>query len=465
MTVKVLVLNPPYFRQSYNRVARWDGVSISKTIWYPIYLAYCTGLLEKYGHDVRLIDGVADKLSLKEVLVETKHFSPDLAVINYSTLSMDIDLATAEGVKNCSGSYTVLVGPCCSINPEETLLISNKVDGLIRREFDYAVLELANGLPENRIKNLSWKRSGKIIHNIERPPVSSDQLNEFPFVTDVYNRHLKIRNYHQAAQLHPFVDLFTGRSCSWGKCTFCLWPYTINKGAPYRTRNMDNVIEELRFIDESLPFIREIYIQDDTLPAWRARELSSAIIKDGLDLTWSCYTRSDATMDYNTLQLMKNAGCRALHVGYESTNPQILKNVRKGTTVKLMEAFTDAANKAGLMIHADFILGLPGETVETIKKTIAWAKKLEVDSYQFIVPKPYPNTPLYDWLVKEKCLDENGQVNYPGLSYEELGKWTRTAMKECFFRWGYIKRVLSNPKEIGRVISVGLRTIPHILSD
>ena len=153
--MKVLVLNPPYYRQSYNRVARWDGVSISKTIWYPIYLAYCTGLLEKYDHDVRLIDGVADKLSLEEVLVKAKHFSPDLAVINYSTLSTAIDIATAEGIKDISDSYVVLVGPCCSINPERTLLISKKVDGLIRREFDYAVLELATGLPENKIKNLS----------------------------------------------------------------------------------------------------------------------------------------------------------------------------------------------------------------------------------------------------------------------------------------------------------------------
>lgn len=465
MTVKVLVLNPPYFRQSYNRVARWDGVSISKTIWYPIYLAYCTGLLEKYDHDVRLIDAVAERLSLEEVLVKAKHFSPDLAVVNYSTLSTDIDLATAEGIKELCGSYIVLVGPCCTINPDEILLRSKTVDGLIRREFDYAVLELVNGVPEKHIQNLSWKQNGTIIHNPERPPVSSDQLNEFPFVTDVYNRHLKIRNYHQAPQLHPFVDLFTGRSCYWGQCTFCLWPYTLNQGAPYRTRKMDNVIEELRFVDKSLPFVREVYIQDDTLPAWRAQELSSAILDDGLEITWSCYARADATMNYKTLKLMKKAGCRTLHVGYESADPQILKKMRKGTTVKIMETFTKAANKAGLMIHADFILGLPGETVATIKQTIQWAKTLDVDSYQFIVPKPYPNTPLYEWLVKEKCLDEKGQVNYPHLSYDELCEWTRTAMKACFFRWGYVKRVLSNPKELGRVLSVGLRTLPHILSD
>ena len=465
MTVKVLVLNPPYFRQSYNRVARWDGVSISKTIWYPIYLAYCTGLLEKHGHTVKLIDGVADKLSLEEVLVKVKHFSPDLAIVNYSTLSTDIDISTAEGIKECSDSYIALVGPCCSINPEGTLLLSDKVDGLIRREFEYAVLELANGFPEAKIKNLSWKYDGKIITNPARPPVSSEQLDEFPYVTDVYNRHLNIRNYHQAPQLHPFVDLFTGRSCYWGKCTFCLWPYTINQDAPYRTRNITNVVEELQFVGESLPFVREVYIQDDTLPAWRARELSSAILNGRLDVIWSCYARADASMNYETLKLMKEAGCRTLHVGYESSDTQILKKMRKGITVKSMEKFTDAANKAGLMIHADFILGLPGETVETIKKTIAWAKTLEVDSYQFIVPKPYPNTPLYDWLVKEKCLDENGQVNYPGLSYDELCGWTRKAMKECFFRWGYIKRVLSNPKEIGRVLSAGLRTLPHILSD
>ena len=200
------------------------------------------------------------------------------------------------------------------------------------------MLELANGFPENKINNLSWKRSGKIFTNPERPHVSSDQLNEFPFVTDVYNRHLNIKNYRQAPQLHPFVDLFTGRSCYWGKCTFCLWPYTINRGAPYRTRKIENVIQEMRFINDALPFVREVFIQDDTLPEWRARELSASIIKSGLDITWSCYARPDAKMDYKTLSLMKRAGCRCLHVGYESADQQILRNIRKGTNQKYIQA-------------------------------------------------------------------------------------------------------------------------------
>ena len=122
------------------------------------------------------------------------------------------------------------------------------------------------------------------------------------------------------------------------------------------------------------------------------------------------------------------------------------------TLAKINELLTEGAGSSGKVPPG--LLIAPG-----IKKKISFvpqplpgqelppgiAKKLEVDSYQFIVPKPYPNTPLYDWLVEEKCLDENGQVNYSELSHEDICKWTRTAMKECFFRWGYIKRILSNP--------------------
>lgn len=437
-------------------------MSISQTIWYPIYLGYCTGLLEKYGHKVRFMDAVADRLSMDSVVREADRFSPELAVVNYSLLSSGIDLKTAEEIKDATGCYTVLVGPCCSIRPKETLKKSEKVDGLIRREFDYPVLDLANELPEKRVKNLSWRSGDKIVHNPERAPVSSEQLNEFPFVTDVYRRHLNIRNYYQAPQLHPFVDLFTGRSCSWGKCAFCLWSHTINKGVPYRTRSMDGVIKELWFVKRQMSFVREVFIQDDTLPAWRCRELSSAIIESGLDIVWSCYARADETMDYETLKLMRESGCRNLHVGYESADPRILKNVNKGITRKTMKEFTEAANRAGLMIHADFIFGLPGETVDTIKSTIEYAKKLDVDSYQFIVPKAYPGTPYHGWLESKGYL-KDGQVDYPHLSHEEICEWSRIAMRECFFSWRYFSRVASkSPREIARVISAGLRVLPRI---
>jgi len=417
--------------------------------------------LEEHGHEAKLVDAEADGLSFEKTLKRCKVFSPNLTVVYISRKGLNFYVKLSEKIKEFTGSRIVFVGPWCSMNPGEILGKSEKVDFLARGEFDFTVLEVADSLPEEKIKGLTRREDGEIIHNEERLPVSSEQLDEFPFITDVYRRHLNIGNYRIGPQLYPYVDVFTGRGCPWGKCTFCLWPNTINKGAPYRTRSMKNVIAELQFIRDNMPFVKEVFIQDDSLPAWRARELSLAIIEDGLEVTWSCYSRAD--MDFETLKLMKQAGCRLLHVGYESSNLRILKNVRKGISPGIMERFTEDANRAGLKILADFIFGLPGETQETIKATIEWAKRLDVDVYQFATPKAYPNTPFYEWL-EEKGYLNGEEVNYPNLCYEELCGWVRRAMRECYFSWNFLKRMIaknSDVEEIKRLVYHAKHVIPY----
>jgi len=460
---RIFVLNPPYKNQTFIRVARWDGISISKSIWYPIHLAYCTGLLEKYKHKVSLVDAIADELTIEDVLKKVKQFSPDIAVINYSTFSSAEDIAMANAIKDLAGCFAVLVGPCCSINPDKTLSESHKIDALVRGEFDYPILDLAEGVPIQDIKGLSWRKDTILTHNEDRPPIPQEQLDEFPFVTEVYSRHLTIKNYYESPHLHPFIDLFTGRSCSYNKCSFCLWPFTINKNAPYRIRSIDNVIEELEFVSKKLPYIKEIFIQDDTLPKDRARELSAAIIENGLDIIWSCYSR--ATLDYDTLHLMKKSGCRALHVGYESADPHILKISNKGITPEGALRFTEDVHKVGLQIHADFMIGLPGETPGTIKSTISYAKSLNADSYQFVLPRLYESTPLYDWLASHNNI-KDGQVDYPHLSHDELENWVHVAMKECMFSrkfvFKYISRAFSSPRETKRAFIAGMHILPYV---
>ena len=458
--MRVLLLNPPYLK-GYIHSARWDTITISGSHWYPIYLAYCAGLLEKHGHETKLVDAEADELSFENTLQIAKIFSPELTAVYISSKGLDFYVKLSEKIEEATGSRIVFVGPWCSISPDEKLRKSSRVDFLARGEFDFTVLELADGAPEEKIKGLTRKEDGGIVHNEDRPPVSPKQLDEFPFVTDVYGRHLNIRNYRIGSQLYPFVDMFTGRGCPWGKCAFCLWPNTINRGSSYRTRSIDNVLAELRFVSEELPFVKEVFIQDDTLPAWRARELSHAIIKDELKITWSCYSRADR--DYETLKLMKQAGCRFLQVGYESSSLQILKNMRKGITPEIMERFTEDANRVGLKILADFVFGLPGETEETMKATIEWAKKLNVDVYQFATTKVYPNTPLYEWVKKNGYLN-GGEVSYPHLSNEELSAWVRRAMRECYFNWKFIKRTItknSGLEEIKRLAYHARHAIPH----
>jgi len=459
--MKIFLLNPPYVPE-FMRSARWAAVSISGSNWYPIYLAYCTGLLEKYGHKTKLVDGPVDRLSHEDVFKIAKNFSPDISVLYISDKSLENDILIGEKIKDLTGSYIILVGPWCSCVNPDNLLKNSSIDAIAIGEFDYTVLELAEGKNKDMIDGLVWKNNGKIVHNTPRKPLTPEQINEFPFVTDVYRRHLNIQNYFQAPHLHPFVDLFTGRGCSWGRCTFCLWPHTINKGAPYRVGDINKTMEEFEFIKEKLPFVKEVFIQDDTLPAWRARELSIAIIENGLDITWSCYARPDASYDFETLKLMKKSGCRCLHVGYESSNPQILKNIKKGVSVEIMEKFTEMANKVGLMIHADFIIGLPGETVETIKATVKWARKLKVDSYQFTRPYPYPGTPFYEYLSRNGFL-KDGIVNYPHLSAEEIDKWVKWALRKTNLNPKYLLRMVKKPKEWNRLIRSARHVVPNVI--
>jgi len=459
--MNVLLLNPPFVSQ-FIRSSRWAAVSVSGSSWYPIYLAYCAGLLEKYNHCVKLIDGDVVGLSSEDILHEAKVFNPDICVIYISDKSLSNDINIAEKIKESTGCFIVLVGPWCSCDYMNIIGGSNKIDSIAVGEFDYTILELAEEKNKNSINGLVWKEKNKIYINAPRSPLSSEQIDEFPFVTDVYRRHLDISKYFQAPHLFPFIDLFTGRGCSWGKCSFCLWPHTINKGTGYRIGNLDRTIEELFYIKEKMPYVKEIFIQDDTFPAWRAKDFSNRLLNEKLDIKWSCYARADGSYDFETLQLMKKSGCRCLHVGYESSNPDILKRSNKGITLETMHHFAEMTNRAGLVNHADFIIGLPGETSDTIRTTIKWAKKLKVDSYQFTIPKPYPGTPLYRYLETNGFL-KNGWANYPFLSSEDIESWTKYALKETNMNPSYLIRMIGKPKEWRRLMRSAIHVLPNII--
>jgi radical SAM superfamily enzyme YgiQ (UPF0313 family) len=458
--MRVLLLNPTYLRgKGFMRNARWTALSMAGSEWFPIWLAYATGLLEKHKHTANLLDANTESRTREETIKIAKEFNPELLAVYVSTDSLASDIEISEAISEATGCEIVLVGPWACIDSKEIAKKSEKIMIAIG-EFDYTLLDLANKLEKEKIEGLIWRKDNKIVVNKPRPRLTKEQLDEFPFVTKIYKNHIDIRKYHQAAHLHPFIDLFTGRGCFWGQCTFCLWPFTITKGKPnYVIRDMKDVIDEVRFVKRELPFVREIFIQDDTFPGWRAKEFSKALIENGIKLTWSCYARAD--LDYDTLEIMKNSGCRLMHVGYESGDLEILKNINKGVTIEQMEQFTKDANKLGIMIHADFIIGLPGETVESIKRTVEWARKLKVHSYQFTTPKPYKGTLFYTWLDKKKYL-KDGDVNYPNLSFEDLKKWTNWALKKTNLNPAYLARMMVKPKEWRRLIRSAYYMLPRV---
>jgi radical SAM superfamily enzyme YgiQ (UPF0313 family) len=441
--MKVLLLSPPYLPE-YMRNGRCDFVSLSHTQWYPIWLGYCGALLEKHNHIVKIIDAPAYGLTHKETLREILDFSPEWLVVYSSTASEDNDIKFIEEVSSTCNCKAVFVGPYVSIHPEDILKKSKKINFAVKGEFEYPVLELIEGLECTAIKNLVFKEDNYIHSNEKRPLLSTKELDEIPFVTDFFWRHLNLRYYKAPSEPYPFLDLMTGRGCQWGLCTFCLWVHSFIPGSVYNKRSISNVIDELSFVTRKIPEVKSVMLQDDTLSPERAVELSEAILKAPLKLTWSCYVRAEINL--KALKLMKKAGCINLHVGYESASPIVLRNIKKGLSFEKMIEFTQNAKKAGLRIHADFVIGFNGETVESIKETIKWAKKLNPDTAQFQLVRAYPTTPLYECLKSNNYL-KDGEPNYPELTNEQIRKWAKRAYREFYLSLRYAKRVILNPKQ------------------
>ena len=466
--MKIYLLNPPFI-ENYVRSSRCTWIPVAGSNWYPIFLAYVTGLLEKNGYKVKLVDALVDGISHEKTIEDIEGFSPDITVIYTSLDSLDNEVKLAEIIKEKLNTFIVFVGPWCATNPEGIIKKSKAIDAIIRREFDLPLKKLAEAIENKKdlssVKEITWRKDNQIINNPDGEFMNEKELNELPFVANVYKKYLKIENYHQTSLKYPFVDMFTARGCAWGKCTFCLWPNTIHKGAPYRMRSIENVIEELKFIKKELSQVKEVFFQDDMLPRTRIKELAEAIIKNKIKLIWSGYAKAD--LDLETLKLAKKSGCRFLHIGYESASQTILDNVVKGEIVKGMEEFTKNAKKAGIKIHGDFIFGLPGETVETIKQTIKWAKKINISDYQFVVPQPHPSTPFYNWLKSKNYLSETGEPNYPHLSLKNLQYWRFRAYREIYFGPRYLlsrlEEAIKNPLEGFRLLKVAWRGIPKIL--
>ena len=455
--MKIYLLNPP-FKANFNRPGRWQGgVGRGGTLDYPKWLAYATGVLEE-TFEVRLVDAPARKLNKEDVIKDAKKFKPDLIVAdsNFSSLSNDIDVVVS--LKECTGATTVLVGPPASQFPEK-ILQSDGADMIARYEYDFTTKEIAealeggNGFKE--ITGISYKENGKIVHNPNREFTTSEDLDNMPFVSEVYKKHLNIKDYFLSQSLYPEVQIFTGRGCP-HKCTFCSWPVTL-MGRKYRARGAENIADEFEYIQDELPEVKEIFVEDDTFTINKklVREFCEEIKRRKIDVTWSCNARAD--MDYETMKKMKEGGCRLLIVGYESGSNEILRNIKKGVTIEQMKEFTKEAKKARLMIHGDFIIGLPGETKETADKTLKFIKELKPNILQVAVATPIPGTGFYEWARNngfllidnmEESIDEKGYqrciISYPRFTKEDIENYVDKALKEYYLSTSYIPIAMNN---------------------
>src|ERR1051325_492306 len=434
MTMPVLFLNPPSF-EGFDGGAgsRYQARREIRSFWYPTWLAQPAAIVK----NSRLVDAPAHDLGIDTVVEMASAF--DLTIIHTSTPSIANDCRTAEKLRERYPKMRIgFVGAHAAVLPEQTLSASEAIDFVARKEVDYTLNEVAEGKPIESIHGLSYRRDGQIVHNPERELIQN--MDDLPFVVDVYKRDLQIEKYFIGYLQHPYLSLYTGRGCP-ARCTFCLWPQTIG-GHRYRVRSPENVFQEMRRAKELFPQVKEFFFDDDTFTAYlpRAREIAKKL--GALGITWSCNSR--ANVNYETLKILKDNGLRLLLVGYESGNQKILDGIKKGVRLDVAREFTRNAKALGIKIHGTFIMGLPGETRETIEATIRFAQEIDPDTIQVSLAAPYPGTALYreaqerGWLEADTLVDAGG-VQTSVLGYPHLGRTEIFASLDAFYRRFYFR--------------------------
>ncbi len=483
--MKIAALNPPFLPR-YSRESRSPAVAKSGTLYYPMWLAYAAGYLEKHGHELLFIDAPAAGLSLEEAAARIAAFSPGLLIVDTSTPSIYSDVAAACDIKKrVPGLFTVLVGAHVSALPLETLALNAALDAVAFGEYEATLLALAETLsvaPAARdlsgVAGIAWRNSrGETKRNEPRPYITD--LDSLPMVSAVYRKHLSVEPYFYGHSRHPLIVIMTGRGCPF-RCTYCVVPQVL-QGHRYRRRSVASVVEEFVYIKENFPQVREIMIEDDTLTAdaLRCRELSAALVgARATGIPWSANSRAD--VDYETMAAMRKAGCRLFCVGFESGDQQILDNIQKGTTLEKIRRFMKDAKRAGILIHGCFMVGNRGETRETLETTLRFAKELSPDTAQFFPIMVYPGTSDYTyfkekgWIVTEdfrQWLTDDGMhssvVSNPSLSYETLVDFCDRARREFYLRPSYLAakalQALSNPGEAKRLLMGGRTLFGHLL--
>ena len=431
--------------------ARYQAKREIRSFWYPTWLAQPAAMVP----GSRLLDAPADGLTVDEALAIARVY--ELVIIHTSTPSFPADARFAALLKAQLACTSVgMVGAKVAVDPGGALRDAPAVDFVAREEFDYTCRDVAAGLPLPDIAGLSWRDGdGALHHNPPRPTI--EDMDALPFVSPVYRRDLNIRNYFIGYLNYPYVSLYTGRGCR-SRCTFCLWPQTVG-GHRYRVRSAENVLTEVRWIREHMPEVKEIMFDDDTFTDLRPRAEEIARGLGRLGVTWSCNAK--ANVPYSTLKIMKENGLRLLLVGYESGDDQILLNIKKGLRTDIARRFAADCRALGIAVHGTFILGLPGETRDTIAKSIEFAKEINPHTIQVSLAAPYPGTRLYDQALENGWIDggktiplvndsgvQLAALSYPHLSREDIYHGVEQFYRSFYFRpskiWEIVREMLGS---------------------
>jgi len=450
--MKVLLVNEPYVK-GFNRTQRWAARTRGRVLRPPDWLAYATAVLEHAGVDTQLHDFPARDLGKDDLRQLVRREQPDFVVLDSTTPSIYSDIECARICKEESRAAVIMVGPHASALPEETIALADgAVDVICIGEYDFTVLDVVGDYPRlANVKGICYLANGRATRTAQRPLI--EDLDSLPFPAW---HHLDLMSYFDGSKLYPYIDIFSGRGCP-HRCIFCLWPQVMH-GRTVRLRSPAAVVDEIERDIMLCPRVvrgGEFFFEDDTFTMVKsnAAAICEEILRRGLRITFSVNARTD-TADLELFRILKRSGCRELLVGFESGDPEILSRINKKATVEDARHFMALAREVGLDVHGCFVLGLPGETRETMENTIKLALELGLHTVQFSGAVPFPGTQYFEHCREHGLLkadrwdawladgEQAAVIDYPGLTAEEIDSAVDRGLKKFYFRPSYMVEFL-----------------------
>ncbi len=455
--MKVMVANPPAYLWDNNRRyvqggSRWshsipmpkETVPVQRARGfypytpYPFYLGYAASVIQDIC-TMKFVDGVVLNMDQDDFLRAVGDFKPDLLVIEAPTVSFHLVMKLTSIIKDQFGSKIALAGIHVSSEYLNALRDNSHIDFVLVNEFELSLRELVEkDLNANGIKGIAYRLENKPVYNGPRPILKDISSLPFPY------RDSSVIFYDDFSLAgKPNIQMITSRGCPVG-CNFC-YTTVFYENALYRPRTPENIVAEIReVIDRFHP--KQLYFDDDTITInpKHISDISKEMIKEKIDIPWTCM--GDITVKRENVRIMKKAGCIGMKFGVESISPETLGRMHKGiVTADKVYKFRQMLREEGLWGHATFSLGHPGDTPESIRATMEFAKALKPNSLQVSTATPIPGTHFYEeavganWLATEKWNDFDGNkgsvLNFPALSNEEIDK-----LKEEFIReWDQLR--------------------------
>lgn len=391
--MKILVVNPPAFnKKDYIREGRCMQTKSSwAALWMPLSLCYISAFLRDAGHEVKLVDCIAEKMNNRQFIDLSSRYHPDVVILNTAIPSLTGDMNSAEEIKKALPAVKiVIVGMYPTLYGKESLLKFSQIDYAIVDEPEWAVRNLMNALGLNQspdlVKGLIFRKDGSIIVN-ERQRLSENKLDDLPFpARDL----LKNDAYKLPTNGKRFTLLSVGRGCS-GNCIYCV--ANVYYGRKFRKRSVDSVVNEIEECVEKYEIYNFLFWGESfTTDSKYGEAICDEIIRRNIKISWSTTSRVD-TLNQSLLDKMKSAGCILLGLGIESYDQKVLDNARKGINIQQIEKAVAMVRKSGINSMGHFMFGLPGDTRDSAARSINFAIK-NFDFAQFYCAIPYPETEL-----------------------------------------------------------------------